>query len=244
MILWSPLEQYTELISRSCPLCDDKSDLAPVGWTDGRSLGNNPRLIHGVSTNILLISRMYLCSQGHKVYGHHPSILDKFKRQDLCCLIPFLLWHKTGCTVTLCSYIECVVSKGLTMQQIEKTLLENRINRFYSMKLRYEKLSMFRKKEDHKFPNVDEPQVSFFKQCPTRHAITAFFLLKFWEKEPAYTCRMSSITSQSKYVWLSCDHTIANVGTVRIDDKRWITQYKGLFCVLNEVGQVLTWKFD
>ena len=53
---------------------------------------------------------------------------------------------------------------------------------------------------------------------------------------------MSSITSQSR---LSCDHTyssIANVGTVRIDDKRWITQYKGLFCVLNEVGQVLTWK--
>ena len=125
------------------------------------------------------------------MYGHHPSILDKFKRQDLCCLIPFLLWHKTGCTVTLCNYIECVVSKGLTMQQIEKTLLENR---FYSMKLRYEKLSMFRKKEDHKFPNVDEPQVSFFKQCPTRHA---FFLLKFWEKEPC--CSRGNFTSPLPY---------------------------------------------
>ena len=29
---------------------------------------------------------------------------------------------------------------------------------------------------------------------------------------------------------------------MRRDDRKWITQYNGLFCVLNEVGQVLTWK--
>ena len=103
------------------------------------------------------------------------------------------------------------------------------------MKLRYEKLAMFRK----------DTGFSIFKQCPSRHSIASFFLLKFWEKEPAYTGRMASITSQSKRTWLSCDHTfssIANIGTVRRDDRKWITQYNGLFCVLNEVGQVLTWK--
>ena len=130
MFLWSPLEQYSEFISRTCPLCDEKSDLAAIGWTDGRSQDNTPRLIHDVNANVLLISRIYSCSRGHKMYGHHPSVLDKFTTQALCCLIPFVLWYNTGCTITLCNYIECVVSRGLTMQQIEKSLLENRIIRF------------------------------------------------------------------------------------------------------------------
>ena len=46
-------------------------------------------------------------------------------------------------------------------------------------------------------------------------------------------------------MWLSCDHTfrlVANVGIVRNADKRWIKQYKGLFCVLNCFGEVLSWK--
>lgn len=34
----------------------------------------------------------------------------------------------------------------------------------------------------------------------------------------------------------------ANIGISRDMDKRWITQYNSLFCVLNSDGQVLTWK--
>ena len=43
----------------------------------------------------------------------------------------------------------------------------------------------------------------------------------------------------------SLDHTFsvaANIGYFRSDHK-WVTQYSSLFIVLNEIGQVLTWKF-
>ena len=46
-------------------------------------------------------------------------------------------------------------------------------------------------------------------------------------------------------MWLSCDHTfrsVANVGMVRKADRHWVKQYKGLFCVLNSLGQVVTWE--
>ncbi len=45
--------------------------------------------------------------------------------------------------------------------------------------------------------------------------------------------------------WLSCDHTfksVLNIGLVRESDKRWVKQYSGLFFVLNEIGEVMTWK--
>ena len=36
--------------------------------------------------------------------------------------------------------------------------------------------------------------------------------------------------------------SVRNIGFVRSVDDKWIKQYKGLFCVLNAEGQVLTWK--
>ena len=72
-----------------------------------------------------------------------------------------------------------------------------------------------------------------------------FFLLSFWQKEQLYTNKMGALTSNSDTIWLSCDHTFAsvsNVGSIRPEDGKWITQYNGLFCVLNPEGQVLTWK--
>ena len=49
----------------------------------------------------------------------------------------------------------------------------------------------------------------------------------------------------SQNLWLSCDHTFhsaANIGLFREVDGEWIKQYSGLFCVLNSLGEVLTWK--
>ena len=34
----------------------------------------------------------------------------------------------------------------------------------------------------------------------------------------------------------------ANIGLSRDCDKKWISQYEALFCVLNGLGQVVTWK--
>ena len=34
----------------------------------------------------------------------------------------------------------------------------------------------------------------------------------------------------------------ANVGYKRESDGKWITQYKAVFCILNEQGQILQWQ--
>lgn len=76
-----------QFISRTCPLCDDKSDLTAVGWADGQTQDNDtPKLIHGVNANVFLISQIYSCSLGHKLYWASSISIIK---QDLCCLIPF-----------------------------------------------------------------------------------------------------------------------------------------------------------
>ena len=33
-----------------------------------------------------------------------------------------------------------------------------------------------------------------------------------------------------------------NIGVSRDTDKKWINQYSTLFCVLNNIGQIVTWR--
>ena len=71
VILWSPLEQYADVVGKMCPKCIDMglySELLTAGWTDGSHSDNGqPRLLHCVNTNVLLISRIYAC---HHVLQH------------------------------------------------------------------------------------------------------------------------------------------------------------------------------
>jgi len=51
-------------------------------------------------------------------------------------------------------------------------------------------------------------------------------------------------TMPQNNLWLSCDHTfhtVANIGLCR-EDGAWTKQYKGLFCILNSNGEVMSWK--
>ncbi len=71
--------------------------------------------------------------------------------------------------------------------------------------------------------------------------------MNFWKWEVHFHHRMAqtSIPCHGESTWLSCDHTfksVRNIGIVRQADDNWIKQYKGLFCVLNAAGQVVTWK--
>ena len=45
--------------------------------------------------------------------------------------------------------------------------------------------------------------------------------------------------------FISCDHTFkvaANIGLLRLSDKKWEKQYDSMFCILNENGIVLAWQ--
>ena len=129
VIVWSPTEQYAGLISSECPKCGmDRvvSQLSPIDWTDGCCSEKQPRLLHCVNTNVILVSRIYQCPNQHRVLGHHPDILHRFTMNNLQIFIPFRLWHRTGFTVLLIDYIDHMCQSGTPMQQIERLLVSNR----------------------------------------------------------------------------------------------------------------------
>ena len=93
------------------------------------------------------------------------------------------------------------------------------------------------------FPEFESESLQHWKASPKHHAVSAFYLMNFWQSEKYYHQQMSKLSINPETSWLSCDHTfksVRNIGFVRSVDDKWIKQYKGLFCVLNGEGQVLT----
>ena len=137
VIVWSPIEQYAGLISNDCPKCrvdGVSAHLAPADWTDGYCSNNQPRLIHCVNSNVIIVSRIYYCPHQHRVLGHHPDIIHRFTASNLQCLVPFRLWHVTRFTCILVDYIDHACQLGIPMQQIENMLISNRARLFYTLK--------------------------------------------------------------------------------------------------------------
>ena len=128
------------------------------------------------------------------------------------------------------------------MLQLEHMLVTNRARSFYAVKDSFLQCQKARFSNSIiQFPGFDDAIVRFWKAGPTRYAIEGVFLAKFWPRESTYSYLMSQ-TSVSASCWLSCDHTfryVSNIGSVRPADNKWVTQYTGLFCILNSV---LTWK--
>ena len=231
----------------TCPKCEGNgvcSSLSAIGWTDG-SNSNEPRLIYCINSNVLLVSRIYKCPCEHRVLAHHPDILSRFKVQNLGCVVPFHLWHISGFTKSLMEYIDNLSHQGITMQQIEVLLAQNRAQLFYSLREQFVKISLARSGPDNDFPEFTSPLVSNWRQSPSRHAVQACFLHNFWLRESTYNYLMSQTTLSVGSAWASLDHTfrcVSNIGTVRSADNRWVKQYSGLLCVLNGDGEVLSWK--
>lgn len=80
--MWSPLEQF-DTLHFDCPKCSEATSeaslshfLTPISWTNACSAKYSPRLIYGVNSNFLLLSRVYNCKYGHEVYGHHRFFVE------------------------------------------------------------------------------------------------------------------------------------------------------------------------
>lgn len=204
LIIWAPLEQFNRYISKSCPKCDSGIDncLKAIDWCDGHTANRNPTLIYDVNSNSLLVSRVYKCSNDHEVLGHHPSIVQQLIEVKLHDAIPFRLYHKCGFSSGLLSFVDMMLHSGLTIQGIESILLENRVRLFFEVKRRHKALNRCNNIESDtgltalNFPDIDDDCVCFFKDHPSRHSISACFLLQFWEKEPLYTI---TVCAQCRY---------------------------------------------
>ena len=141
-------------------------------------------------------------------------------------------------------YVNDLCNSGMSLLQIEKSLIANRLRLFYEIKEKCLKINTFQgSNEVPTFPEIESIDVWY--SSPKHHAIAASYLMQFWQKECLYHCQMSQMSLTPGTSWLSCDHTfksVRNVGTIRQVEGRWIKQYKGLFCVMNAAGQVVTWK--
>ena len=250
ILVWSPLQQFSpQLLSQLCPRCASEKiehELAPSGWTDGSLSQFCPRLLYGMECNVFLISRIYKCQNEHIILGHHPTIIQRLQDKHLHSVIPFRLWHRVGFTSSCIKYVEKELKNGISLQQIEQSLKSSRVERYYAQKMKFHQLLAHQSNCAHmqSFPEVDNSPIDWWMDTPSRHSLASCFLLQFWENEPTYRYKMECVTL-STGAWMSCDHTfksVANIGLLRNFDNKWIKQYNGLFCTLNEFGEVMTWK--
>ena len=235
VILWDPLSVCSNL-TLCCPNCLECSginqSLRASRWKDGRTKCDEPRCLYGLTNNVLLVSRVYVCDRRHQIIAHDPSVLSQVKG---ILPIPFLLFHKAGVTRELHSFIISHANAGLTISEIQALWLQTMYDSYGSRREAY--LSAWNKNSNicPPFPEFDQR----FKQ-PGEKIIASCIARNYFEKEHLYTKRMCQMTARK---WLSCDHTFkvsANIGFWF--NKRWVKLYDTLFIVLNEEGNVLSWK--
>jgi len=77
---------------------------------------------------------------------------------------------------------------------------------------------------------------------PSAKFLERIFLSEFDLGENDYITSMKKTTAD----WLSADHTfksVMNIGYPRKVDGKWLKVFNVLFCVLNEHGQIIKWRF-
>ena len=76
---------------------------------------------------------------------------------------------------------------------------------------------------------------------PSNDMLMNMFLKSFKVRSHLYEENMSSLTAKV----ITCDHTFkvsGNIGVIRKEDNKFVSQYNQAFIVLNENGEVLGWR--
>ena len=138
VIIWDPLQQQQHCFDTgfTCPHYEHghlNSILTPCKWKDGMSERDLPRQIYCVNGPVLLVSRVYRCTEGHEIAGHDPRILESIPSGDL----KFYLGHKLGFTPELCSLVFALASSGQPFHEIELFLAQRYVDNFAERQCRY-----------------------------------------------------------------------------------------------------------
>ena len=102
-------------------------------------------------------------------------------------LVPFYLWHKTRATQELIILIQSMLATGCSINSVTTMLLQRR----YSA---YAKKINVLKKVSVQFPSFEEWSGHSPSIAPTRHFVSACFLLQFWEREGLYCRHMQELS--------------------------------------------------
>ena len=155
---------------------------------------------------------------------------------------PIELSQRSGCTKNLLQYIETQVLQGGNFLKISEGLASLNFQAFCRQRLVYLTAASENSNlavQDHSscYEFYSNPLFAF----PSNDQTMNLFLFAFKKKKHLYEMDMKRVTATA----LSCDHTFKisrNIGLVREEDNKFITQFNQLFIALNERGEVLAWK--
>lgn len=237
IILWDPLSHNPDLNLR-CPSCFETGaideSVRATRWKDGSSSCDQPRRLYGLSNNVLLVSRVYMCRRRHQTISHNPAILSQVR--DLF-RVPFVLFHRCGITRELSDFVISHANAAMTMSDIQTLWLQTMYEAYATRRQAF--FSTLRRNScdpsSIKFPDFQQRY-----QNPGEKIIASCIARNYFVKEKLYNNRMCQMSADR---WLSCDHTFKVSATIGFwFNKRWVKLYDTLFIVLNEEGIVLSWK--
>lgn len=242
ILFWDPLSRIPSIRGvLQCPkeACKGRNSLLrAVGWKDGKTERSNPRRLYGLTTPVVLVSRVYRCQlNNHEVVAHDGHILMQLCKTDRP---PFILSHLSGITRDVQTAISSFVLSELTFSGIAKILSQQL---WSSLAERCKTLSIHYPTVANLSPSTLDSDIKSMWSTPSNDFIETIFLADFWEKEKLYTARM--IKEIGTDGWISMDHTFkvaCNIGIKRKSDNKWEKMFDTLFCVLNEKGQVMGWQ--
>jgi len=117
-IIWDPLSKITELICLHCFEDNGKSIVLKSSehWTKGQSNSLNPRTIWDIGWFCILIGRIYICENSHRIISHHVGVLQQCLNFDF----PFILTHDSGFSSQLFNWIIRFVENGISFAAIQR----------------------------------------------------------------------------------------------------------------------------
>ena len=223
VILWNPATTHTGFTLPTCHVCASAIYLSR--WTDGSSSSFEPRVLHGISSTVLLISAVYSCEHSHRLLAHDEIILKLIKGSS----VPFVLLHRTGFTSAFADTCTAFVRQGVNFYQMETMITE----------LRWE--AWARCQDSTAATTAPSFIDSEQAKTPSNNILAMCFLAKFLSMEQVYLAEIQSVQTTNT---ISFDHTFkiaSNIGYLR-EDKVWITLYDSLFLILNVNGKVVSWQ--
>lgn len=211
VLFWSPMEAYR--CSITCTKCvpNTQVNLEPHSWTLGTSNSriHHIRVIHGIDSPTLLVSRIYKCSHGHLFAAHYDDVLKQLPQNIF---VPFRLSHRSGFTHALQDYVFRQVEGTMSLRRIAAFLKDNHLSFFL------QRCKLF---DSANYGDICRPCPTFEEWCQiigvrnlhTNHSvIAAAYLQKFSEMERVYDIHMHGITIDEERPYLTCDHTFRSAG--------------------------------
>lgn len=224
VIVWDP---YLSIPSLSLQCVECNQSIERKAWKLGQSPALEPRLIHGIESNVILVSSQYICSNSHIFLTTDPRVLNLLSSD----YVPFILLHRTG---FVRSFLDCIIGligEGLRISAVERFICNQRhVN---TARIATQVMGL------HPIPTALSILESPY---PSNDVLYKCFLAEFTLNCVKYSSVMSKILS---HCTISFDHTFkvaSNIGYLRSDGK-WITQYNSVFIVMNEHGEVMAWQF-